>query len=85
MWVDPDVRRLGVGRQLIGSLESWARQWDGEETILWVFPANEPAIRFYRELGFETIVSGEDADAGARFRTLALRRPIRPHASVAGR
>jgi GNAT superfamily N-acetyltransferase len=85
MWVDPDVRRLGVGRQLIDSLEAWARRWDGDETILWVFQANVPAIGFYRELGFATIVRGQDADAGARFRTLALRRPILPSAAANGR
>lgn len=85
MWVDPDVRGLGVGRQLIGSLEEWARGWGGEETVLWVFQANEPAIGFYRRLGFETITSGADADAGARFRTLALRRTIRPRSPANGR
>lgn len=76
MWVDPSVRRLGVGRTLIESLEAWGRGWDAVETILWVYGANGDAIRFYRDLGFEIIRSGQDAEAGARFGALAMRRAI---------
>ncbi len=80
MWVDPSVRRLGVGRTLIESLESWGRGWDAAETILWVYGANDDAIRFYRDLGFGVIRSGQDAEAGARFGALAMRRDIQPPA-----
>jgi GNAT superfamily N-acetyltransferase len=77
MWVDPTVRRLGVGGTLIEALEAWARGWGAAETILWVYGENDDAIRFYRDLGFETIRGGQDADAGARFGALAMRRAIR--------
>lgn len=77
MWVDPGVRRLGVGRALIESLESWGRGWDATETILWVYGANDEAIRFYRDLAFEIDRGGGDAEAGARFGALAMRRAIR--------
>jgi GNAT superfamily N-acetyltransferase len=76
MWVDPSVRRLGIGRTLIASLETWARGWDAAETILWVYGANNEAIGFYRDLGFEVIRGGADAEAGARFGALAMRRSI---------
>ena len=76
MWVDPSVRRLGVGRTLIESLETWGRDWDAAETILWVYGENADAIRFYRDLGFDVIRSGQDAEAGARFGALAMRRHI---------
>jgi GNAT superfamily N-acetyltransferase len=76
MWVDPSVRRLGVGRQLIDSLEAWARGWDAEETILWVYQANAPAIGFYRDLGFEPVTEGADAESGARFGAIAMCRSI---------
>lgn len=76
MWVDPKVRRLGVGRALIEALESWGRDWDATETILWVYGANDEAIRFYRDLDFEVIRGGQDAEAGARFGALAMRRGI---------
>ncbi len=77
MWVDPSARRLGVGRALIESLEAWGRGWDATETILWVYGANDEAIRFYRDLWFEVIRGGQDAEAGARFGALAMRRDIR--------
>ncbi|MGD8683459.1 MAG: GNAT family N-acetyltransferase [Chloroflexota bacterium] len=76
MWVDPSVRRLGVGRLLIGELETWARGWRGQETMLWVMAVNRPAIEFYRELGFSVVRAGRDAEAGARLGALAMRREI---------
>jgi len=76
MWVDPGARRLGVGRLLVERLEAWARGWDGGETILWVLGANALAIEFYRDLGFHVIRGGHDAESGARFGALAMRRDI---------
>ena len=43
-----------MGRTLIESLEDWGRGWDADETILWVYGANEDALHFYRDLGFES-------------------------------
>lgn len=80
MWVDPSVRRLGVGRALIDQLELWGQGWDASETILWVYGGNAAAIRFYRDLGFEAVKDGQDAESGARFGALAMRRDIRPSA-----
>ena len=80
MWVDPSVRRLGIGRTLIEALEEWGRGWDASETILWVYGGNAAAIRFYRDLGFEAVKDGQDAESGARFGALAMRRDIRSSA-----
>ncbi len=76
MWVDPSARRLGVGRMLIESLEAWAVGWHAAQTILWVLGANESAIEFYRDLGFTPVRGGHDAESGARFGALAMRREI---------
>lgn len=76
MWVDPDARRVGVGRQLIDRLEDWASGWGATETVLWVLAVNEPAVKFYRDLGFEVVRAGQDAESGARFAALAMRRAI---------
>lgn len=84
MWVDPEVRRLGVGRLLIERLEDWGRSWGGRETILWVLGANTSAIEFYRDLGFEAVREGQDAESGARFGALAMRRDI-PSSTASGR
>lgn len=77
MWVDPVARRAGIGRQLIEELEDWGLGWDADETILWVFAGNASAIGFYRDLGFEIVRAGQDAESGARFAALAMRRSIR--------
>ena len=76
MWVDPTVRRLGVGRMLIEALETWGEDWGADETLLWVMADNLAAIEFYRDLGFEPISRGHDADSGARFGAIAMRRAI---------
>ena len=44
-------RRLGVGTQLIGALEAWARD-SGFESV-WV--ATERATDFYRDCGWELV------------------------------
>lgn len=75
MWVDPRLRGRGLGAALVTELESWARGWDAVQTILWVFAANRTAIRFYESLGF-AVLDDYDADAGAAYGAIAMRRPI---------
>ncbi|MFN8622636.1 MAG: GNAT family N-acetyltransferase [Chloroflexota bacterium] len=77
MWVDPAVRRLGVGSRLIATAEAWASTWGARESVLWVFGANDPAIRFYHRLGFTTDRDTDDARTGAQYGALAMRRRIR--------
>jgi ribosomal protein S18 acetylase RimI-like enzyme len=52
MWVSPTHRRLGVGRLLVESVLSWAR--DKQAMTLWLMVTcnNSVAIRFYEQLGF---------------------------------
>ena len=78
MWVDPSMRRAGVGGALIDAAERWAAGWGARRSVLWVFAANEPAIRFYLRLGFRTDMEGEDARTGAAYGALAMSRPIAP-------
>ena len=77
MWVDERARRLGLGTQLIETLEAWGRGWDATETVLWAYGRNLAARDFYRQLGFTTIHDGPDAESGARFAAVAMRRDIR--------
>lgn len=78
MWVDPIARRSGVGQQLIAGLEGWAWTWGADQTVLWVMHGNDGALAFYRQLGFEVVPSGEDAESGAEHGALALAREITP-------
>lgn len=74
MWVDAELRRAGIGRQLMDAVESWARQWGATHSVLWVFGTNEPAIRFYRRLGFSVELETDDADSGRSYGALAMSR-----------
>jgi GNAT superfamily N-acetyltransferase len=76
MWVDPDLRRSGVGRQLIDAVLAWSRSWGGGHSVLWVFGTNEPAIRFYRRLGFQVEHGTADAASGRTYGALAMSRSV---------
>jgi len=52
----PELKRRGIGAQLMGEVASWsARNWPGQGIYLWVLESNLAARRFYAQLG------GEDA------------------------
>ena len=78
MWVDPVVRRVGVGRTLLDAVEAWAREWGGREIVLWVFGSNSGAIRLYENSGFERVIVGSDAEAGLKWEAIAMRRTVGP-------
>ena len=46
-------RRQGVGRALMETAESWAREVGVHKLELHVFPYNEPAIALYETLGYQ--------------------------------
>lgn len=77
MWVDPEERRAGVGRQLIEAVEEWSRSWGATRSVLWVFGTNEGALRFYRRLGFEVEPDSADAASGRTYGALAMSRAMR--------
>jgi GNAT superfamily N-acetyltransferase len=78
MWVDPTVRRGGVGRALVDAISEWGASWGARRLVLWVYAGNEPAIRFYRSLGLEVEPEGDDAVSGAGYGALAMSRAIAP-------
>ncbi len=52
MWVAPSHRRSGIGRTLVNAIFAWA-QLQGADTLqLTVTSKNDPAIEFYKSLGF---------------------------------
>jgi ribosomal protein S18 acetylase RimI-like enzyme len=52
MWVDPNVRRLGIGRTLVSAAENFARSNGYNQIFLWVMAGNEPAEKLYEAAGF---------------------------------
>ena len=76
MWVAPDARRVGAGAALIDAVEAWAAGWGGQRMVLWVFGANEGALRFYERIGFSVLADGPDVESGRSYGALAMERPI---------
>jgi len=72
MWVAPGARRSGAGRALIDAVEQWAIGWGGRRIVLWVFGANDGALRFYERIGFRVLVDGPDVESGRAFGALAM-------------
>lgn len=52
LWVDPAVRGLHVGRELVASAAGWARRSHAGRLDLWVVAANRGAHDFYLRRGF---------------------------------
>lgn len=55
--VKGDLRRRGVGQQLLGHAISTARDMYRKTLALRVDPANAPAVSFYRNAGFTTVAT----------------------------
>ncbi len=58
MWVEPRVRRTGIGRALVDAVLEWARDAGAAEVELGVTGANAGPVAFYERMGF--------ADTGER-------------------
>ena len=59
---NPDMRRLGAGKQLIERIiDALETSHDYDEYSLFVYRHNEPAYRCYRSLGFSVVDYPEDA------------------------
>ena len=52
MWVAPSHRRSGIGRMLVNAIIEWARLRGADTLQLTVTSNNDPAIEFYKSLGF---------------------------------
>ena len=52
MWIAPTHRQIGVGRLLVEQVILWARSRGALRLQLHVTGRNEPAIKFYKRLGF---------------------------------
>lgn len=52
MWTAPTHRHQGIGRLLVDEIINWATLHEAVTLQLMVTSSNEPAILFYRRLGF---------------------------------
>jgi GNAT superfamily N-acetyltransferase len=52
MWVPPERRGEGIGRQLVAAVVGWAASLDIDQLLLHVTEGNDGAVRFYASCGF---------------------------------
>ncbi|MFF2952475.1 GNAT family N-acetyltransferase [Kitasatospora sp. NPDC057965] len=52
VWVGPRARGLGIGDDLLGAVEEWARRRGSTSLRLAVLPGNTAAVALYRRHGF---------------------------------
>jgi ribosomal protein S18 acetylase RimI-like enzyme len=77
MWTAPAYRRSGIGRMLVDEIAAWARQRGAETLQLMVTSSNEPAILFYRRLGFTQTGRTEPYPNDANLIEYEMSRPLR--------
>jgi ribosomal protein S18 acetylase RimI-like enzyme len=54
LYVRPDHRRRGLGLALMRQVESWAQSRGDNQIGLQVFAHNQPALKLYEKLGYQT-------------------------------
>jgi len=53
VWIDPSMRRLGLGKRLVNYLIQTQRKEGIQQFYLWVFDRNAPAIELYERMAFK--------------------------------
>jgi RimJ/RimL family protein N-acetyltransferase len=83
MWVPPERRREGIGRELVEAVVTWAGHQAGvEEVVLRVTTTNEAAGHFYVSCGFaDTPDPPEPLRDGSALFTRTMRRAVVPSSS----
>lgn len=54
LYVMPEHRRQGIGSALMRHAQDWARARGDRQIGLQVFQSNQPAVRLYQRLGYQT-------------------------------
>lgn len=77
IYVRPDYKRLGYGRQLMNYAVKRAYQLDKQVVWLGVWEYNHAAQKFYEALGFKTFGDHLFTLGGAKQRDVLMRKEIR--------
>ncbi len=72
MWVDPEVRRNGIGRALVEAALEWARQAGAERAELWVPEGNHSAEQLLQLVGFAATDETEPLRAESEFNVVRM-------------
>lgn len=74
IFVDPAYRRLGLGRELVATLNQWFQHMGVEQVELQVAARNSEGMRFWEAVGGEPIMIRMRIDLGAGERPRRVRR-----------
>ena len=55
LWLSPQYRNIGIGKNMILSMEKWGKELKIEKVCLTVFSCNEFAKNLYLKMGYEII------------------------------
>ena len=76
MWVEPDARRAGVGRDLVDAAAAWARGRGCHRLVLSVTETNAAARSFYEAVGFVDTGERKPLREGSELEVLRLAKPL---------
>lgn len=76
MWVAPDARRAGAGRELLDAAAGWARDRGCVRLVLSVTESNGTARPFYEALGFVETGERKPLREGSNLQVLRLARAL---------
>jgi len=76
MWVDPTMRRRGVGRALVDAVLAWARERGLRDVVLWVAEGNAAATALYERAGFTRTGRRDHLASNPSLSTCELGRPL---------
>ena len=76
MWVDPDARGEGIGRQLLAHIEGWIRSCNGRAVQLHVTTTASAARRLYETAGFEPDGDRRDSSHTPGLAEVSLRKTL---------
>lgn len=76
MWVAPDARRAGAGRELLDAAAGWARDRGCVRLVLSVTESNGTARAFYEALGFVETGERKPLREGSNLQVLRLARAL---------
>ncbi len=72
MWVAPEFRRRGVGRELVSAAIDWAKRSGARRMHLDVTVGDSPASRLYSRLGFVLLEEYEPLREGTSLMSTAM-------------
>ena len=74
MWVNPNHRGQGIGRQLLKEILKWANSQNAKKVALAVSCVNSPAKNLYESEGFVDIGETEPLKAGSEIRAQLMQK-----------